>query len=89
MRITVIPILGAAPAEDPGLPAPPGAVGGPSLCFGAVGPGPLVVEWRVWRAPALLGRRLVERSRALRRAARRRHARARLGPQRLRGLRFL
>ena len=46
MRITVIPISAGAPAEDPGLPAPPGAVGGPSLCFGAVGPGPLVVERR-------------------------------------------
>ena len=40
-------------------------------------------------ARLLLGCRWVERSRALRRAARRRHARARLGPQLLRGLRFL
>ena len=33
MRITVIPILAGAPAEDPGLPAPPGAVGGPLPVF--------------------------------------------------------
>ena len=44
--------------------------------------GPLVVERRALSpARLLLGCRWVERSRALRRAGRRRHARARLGPQ--------